>query len=208
MSDSDPRTLRSWPHRVLAVFFSPGNLFEQLRRKPVWGGLAFLVVFLHVVAQTVEVMAVVRLLADADAIHPISDRFGVIGARGLMATGFIFATAGFMFLVFATVLGDNGRYEHYLSITVHASLVPAIGSLLMSLLDSSLSFGSFLPFPDDGFLRVFLSHLHPFTLWAVVLAALGVSKIQPGRSWWSALAVLVISWIVAANTPVLRILVW
>lgn len=202
MSDSDP--LRNWPHRVLAVFFSPGSLFEQLRHKPAWGGPAFLVVVLGLLTDTVLVMEYVNYLRDiGQELRSTASPYVLVVGGTLIRTGIICATAGFMFFVFGTLLGDNGRYEQYLSVTVHAFIVTTIGSLLSALLNSSLGFAlrarGFLPFPDDGFLGSLLSRLdNPFTFWTVVLAALGASKIHPNRSWRSALAVLVVGWIVFA----------
>ena len=49
MSDSASHALPGLPRRVLAVFVSPGTLFEQLRDKPLWGGAVLLAVVLNLV---------------------------------------------------------------------------------------------------------------------------------------------------------------
>lgn len=215
MSDPSPRPLPGLPRRILAVFVSPGNLFEQLRHTPVWGSAVLLVVVVGLV--TVALMPaelfedqIRRSLQQAGADTgemPIETmvtigRFSGIAVAGVMGAVLAFAIAAVMLFVFATLLGDNGRYRQYLSVVSHALIVSAVGSLLVTPLrivqgdmQLVLSIGTFLPFLEDGALRTFLNMLDLFTLWAVALAALGASRIQPGRSWGGAFMILAVIWL-------------
>ncbi len=216
MSDPSPHPLPGLPRRVLAVFFSPGGLFEQLRDKPAWGGAMLLVVVLNLV--TVSLMpaelfeeqirtGIEQSGADTSEV-PIDTmvtigRFSGIAVAGVMGAVAAFAIAGIMLFVFATLLGDGGRYRQYLSVAAHTLIVSSVGGLLVTPLRISqgdmqlmLSIGTFLPFLGDGTLRTFLNMLDLFTLWAVMLAALGVSKIHPGRSWGAAFGILMVFWLV------------
>ena len=218
MSEPASRPLPGLPRRVLAVFVSPGALFEQLRDQPAWGGAMLLAVALNLA--TVSLLPTELFVeqirsgieesgVDASEV-PIEmmvtiGRYSAIAVAGVMAAAVAFAVAAIMFVVFATLLGDGGRYRQYLSVSTHALIVSSVGGVLVAPLrilqgdlELMLSVGTFLPFLEDGSLLTFLRMLDLFTIWAVMLAALGVTKIQPGRSWGSAFAVLAGFWIVFA----------
>lgn len=210
MSDASPRPLPGLPRRVLAVFVSPGQLFEQLRDKPVWGGAMLLVVVLNLVmmfllpAELFEEQ-VRRSLEGAG--NEMSDsaietavtvgRFAGIAMAGVMGAVGTFAIGAIMFFVFGTLLGDNGRYRHYLSVCAHALLISSVGGLvqvplrrLQGDMEVTLSLGTFAPFLEEGFLLNFLNAIGLFGLWVAMLIALGVTRIQPGRSWGGAFTII------------------
>ena len=218
MSDPSPRPVPGLPRRVLAVFVSPGELFEHLRERPVWGTAMLLVVALNLA--TVSLMPAelfeeqIRssieqsgaeagdVPLDMDTMVTIGRYSGIAGA-GLMGAVLAFAVAAVMSFVFATLLGDDGRYRQYLSVAAHALIVSSIGGLLVTPLRISqgdmqlvLSVGTLLPFLEDGFARTFLNLLDLFTLWAVMLAALGATRIHPARHWGSAFAILAVAWLI------------
>ncbi len=210
MSDASPRPLPGLPRRVLAVFVSPGQLFEQLRDKPVWGGAMLLLVVLNLVmmfllpAELFEEQ-VRRSLEGAG--NEMSDsaietavtvgRFAGIAMAGVMGAVGTFAIGAIMFFVFGTLLGDNGRYRHYLSVCAHALLISSVGGLvqvplrrLQGDMEVTLSLGTFAPFLEEGFLLTFLNAIGLFGLWVAMLMALGVTRIQPGRSWGGAFTII------------------
>jgi hypothetical protein len=210
MSDASPRPLPGLPRRVLAVFVSPGQLFEQLRDKPVWGGAMLLLVVLNLVmmfllpAELFEEQ-VRRSLEGAG--NEMSDsaietavtvgRFAGIAMAGVMGAVGTFAIGAIMFFVFGTLLGDNGRYRHYLSVCAHALLISSVGGLvqvplrrLQGDMEVTLSLGTFAPFLEEGFLLNFLNAIGLFGLWVAMLMALGVTRIQPGRSWGGAFTII------------------
>ncbi len=202
--------------RIPAVFLSPGKLFEQLRHAPAWGGAVLVVAILSVAAMALlpaELFedqmrqALQRSGAEESEISVETmvavTRFSTIAAAGLGSVGFAFLMAAIMLLAFATLLGDDGRYRQYLAVIAHAMIVPAVGALLLlplriaqDDLELVLSVGTFLPFLEEGPLRSYLNALDLFALWAVMLTALGVSKIQPSRAWGGAFAILAIVWLV------------
>ena len=216
MSDASAHTLPGLPRRVLAVFVSPGGLFEQLREKPLWGSAMLLVVVLNLI--TVALMpaelfeeqirtGIEQSGADASEV-PIEmmvtiGRYSGIAVAGAMGAVLAFAIGAIMFFVFATLLGDDGRFRQYLSVAAHALIVSSVGSLLVTPLRISqgdmqlvLSIGTLLPFLGDGVLSTFLNMLDLFALWGVMLAALGATKIHRGRSWGSAFAILAVVWLI------------
>ena len=218
MFDPTPRPLPGLPRRVFAVFVSPGELFERLRSQPAWGGAVLLAVVLNLATMllmpTELFVEQIRTGIEQSGADP-SDvpiemmvtigRYSAIAVAGLMAVVIAFAVGAIMFVMFATLLGDDGRYRQYLSVAAHALIVTSVGGLLVaplrilqSDLEVRLSVGTFLPFLGDGSLATFLSMLDLFGLWGVMLAALGATKIHPGRSWGSAFAVLAVFWLAFA----------
>ncbi len=209
MSES-PSPLPSLPARIVAVFVSPGRLFEQLREKPVWGTTMLLLVVLNVVmmfllpAELFEEQirsSIEQSGADAGDV-PIDTmvtigRYSGIAMAGVMGAVGSFIIGTVLFFVFATLLGDNGRFRQYLSVVVHALLVSSVGALIQVPLKRSagdmelvLSLGTFAPFLDEGFLLSFLSAIGLFGIWCAMLMGLGITRIQPTRGWGGAFSIV------------------
>ncbi len=210
MAEASPPSLPSLPRRIIAVFFSPGKLFEQLRDKPVWGGAMLLLVVLNVVmmfllpAELFEAQ-VRRSLAGAGnemsesaiATAVSIGRYAGIAMAGVMGAVGTFLIGAVLFFVFSTLLGDSGRYRQYLSVCAHALLISSVGSLvqvplkrLQGDMEVTLSLGTFAPFLEEGFLLNFLNVIGLFGLWVAMLMALGVTRIQPSRSWGGAFTII------------------
>jgi len=195
--------------RVLDVFFNPGKLAEALAAKPVWAG-ALLVGALLIVVQTslipVEVWEAMFREAALQRSQPMPEGFAmggtfmrlsavVGGAIGWFV--FAFLMAGITTLVFAFILGDEGRYRQYLSVLAHAWLIPALVGLAMVPLRISesnpqltLNLGSFFFFLPDGYLLKVFTMLDLSQLWAWLVVAQGASVIDPRRSFTSAAIIL------------------
>ena len=200
----------SLPRRVVAVFVSPGGLFEQLREKPVWGGAMLLLVVVNVVVMLLMPAELFEeqirrslegtgneMSGDAIATAVSIGRYAGIAMAGVMGAVGTFAIAGIMFFVFATLLGDSGRFRQYLSVCAHALIISSVGALvqvplrrLQGDIELTLSLGTFAPFLGEGFLQAFLNAIGLFGLWVAMLMALGVTRIQPGRSWGGAFTIL------------------
>ena len=104
-----------------------------------------------------------------------------------------------LFFVFATLLGDKGRFRQYLSVVVHALVISSIGALIQVPLKRSagdmelvLSLGTFAPFLEEGFLLSFLSAIGLFGIWCARLMAIGITRIQPTRSWGGAFSIVMV----------------
>ena len=109
-----------------------------------------------------------------------------------------FVLAGLMLLLFTVLMSGEAGYGQYLAITVHAFLILAFGALLtfplqlvQGDLQLQLSLALLTPFLDaTSVLYRMLHGITIFSLWAVVVTGLGVSKINPRVSWAVASAVL------------------
>lgn len=196
--------------RLTMPFHSPAALFERLRAHPRWAATlvicAALIVLSFVLVPTEVWEGAVReqfLRSDRD----VPEGFTVQGAwfrtAGMVAgTVFFFlwafVLAGLYFIVFAFLLGDDVRYVQYLSVVSHAFVIGAVGALLLvplrvaqadPQLTLNLSVFAFGLDPGSYPFRV-LRLLDIFSLWSFVVAAVGISVMDPHRSFRSAATVL------------------
>jgi hypothetical protein len=209
-----PAPVAGYPlhRRVLDVFVSPGHLFEHFRERTPWVGpliiaiVAGLLVVMLIpqdlfVAQAREAM---RGAAQQGAQMPPPEQMAtyarVFGSAGVaLGTPIMaFAFAGVLALVFSVIGGGNAGYAQYLAVTTHSFLITSLGGLvtlpvqiLRGDLETRLSLVLFAPFLETGTLayRV-LQGLEVFTIWALVVAALGVAVVNRRTSWGSATAIL------------------
>lgn len=199
----------SLPRRFLAVFFSPGELFERLAKEPVWVGallLGAVLGALAAIAAPAELYEAGMREQLLDAGRPVPDDLSagatiarIFGSVAALIVGPLIAAAmaGIVAFIFLFGFGDQGSYRQHLAVVAHAFLVPAVSTLALVPLKIQaadmrlrLSVGTFLPFLEEGWLSLGLGWLDLFGLWAWVLVALGVSKIDPERSWGSAAGVI------------------
>ena len=195
--------------RVVKVFFSPGELFLWLRKKPVWGmalvlgglllGLSLALIPSDVWVEFSRAQMAARGQDVPGGFGGSGTLFRIFSIVGGLAGWFIWAfiLAGILTFGFAFVLGDEGRYAQYLSVVAHALLISAVGAVVTAPLKIAqadptltLNLGTFLPLLEDGFLFRFLRLLDLFALWGYGVMAVGVTKIDPRRGLGSAMAVL------------------
>jgi hypothetical protein len=211
VEESTAAPLPSLPQRLIQVFFSPGELFTALRDKPVWFGalaVSSVLIFMSTVfiptdvwmefsrAQIIESGQEVPAGFESGAavIRIVSV---IVGPIAFFVMAFIIS--GVITLVFSILLGDEGRYGQYLSVMAHASIISSAGALLLLPLklaqgDPSLTLnvGTFAFFLEDGYMSRVLKMIDLFGLWSFAVMAVGVTKIDPRRSFGSALAVFMV----------------
>lgn len=190
----------SFARRLLWVFLAPGRLGEALAIRPAWGGVLLVgggLVALSVALIPGEIwLEMIRQqaaergqpmpggLAEAETLFRITSVVGGVVGWFLWA----FFLAGLVTLFFAFIVGDEGRYAHYLAVVSHGLLVSAVGALLLVPLriaqrdpTLNLSLGTFALFLEEGYgLRV-LKMLDLFGLWGYGVMAVMVSRLRPGK---------------------------
>ncbi len=196
--------------RVLQTFLAPAELFRGSGGYAPWMGPLLLSTLVAVVAvlaipdQAYEMTepAVnrrgrpVEITSDLPTIARYGRMLGMLAALAMHPL-IVLAAAGVLALLFSVLLRGEGRYLQYLSIAAHASLVAALGTLVaaaVALLAGAEPRGitpALLPLaPPGSFAHRLLGGLDLFTLWALLVAALGVSLVNRRRSFASAAAVL------------------
>lgn len=204
------------PRRVLDVFVSPGRLTEALAARPVWAGALVLgaaVVVLQIALIPAEVWDTVfrELMLQQGQTPPEEGVGGSLMRVWSVVAGSVawvlmtFLAAGLITVLFAFVLGDEGRYAQYLAILAHAWLIPAFVGLALvplrvSLADPQLvlSVGLFFPFLEEGYAADVLGFLDLAQLWALLVVAEGAHAIEPRRSFGSAAALLLVLTLILA----------
>lgn len=204
---SAPETkLPNLPMRMLDLFFSPGKLTRALAEHPAWVA-ALLVGVVLLVGQTLLIPTEVwqsmmretmlrrgqempQNLAVGGSFFRIASVVG--GTLGYLIMTAVFS--GLVTLVFAFILGDEGRYKQYLSMTAHAWLIPLlVGFALVPLKIAqadprlTLNVGTFLFFLPSGYLLKWATAMDLAQGWGWVIIAAGAHAIDPRRSFKSAL---------------------
>lgn len=195
--------------RVVGTFFSPGETFEGLKDEPSWAGVlligagvtALATGFIPVEAWEAMLREQLQASGGESPADPASMAAVVrwTGVAGAVVFWFVWAllVAGVTTLLFAFFLGDEGRFRQYFAVVSHALLVLALGAVVtlpLKIAQSdprvSLSLATFAVGMEEGYLYRLLRFLDLFTIWALVLVALGASRLDPARTWKGATTAL------------------
>ncbi len=204
--------------RVVNVFFSPGELFEKLRDNPVW--------FWTLLLSGVLIMASIGVLpaeawermmqeqfAQSGQQMPDEMPFGgnlfrIIGVASALFGIFIWAfiLSGLVMLLFTFFMGGDGTYKQFLSVVSHSTLISALGAVVTTPLkiakldpQLTLSLGTFVPFLEEGYLLRFLNMMDLFGLWGFAILAVGITTIDPRRSFGGTFGILFGIWVVVVG---------
>ena len=187
---------------VIKVLFEPTAVFERVRARP-----SFFAPFLTIIAvQCVLFFANLSYLKVAISAQmaaggaqgrpmpgtPVLAIFGLLGL--IVVLGIIFAVTGLILWVLASVMGGGeAKFSTMLSVAAYAAVPSAIllsiigtivlhmqgSSGLMSPQDMQPALGLDLLMPAaKGFMGAVIKAINPFSLWGVVLTAIGVSTTQ------------------------------
>lgn len=207
--------LSPFPKRVLELFFSPGRVVDGLAAQPLWGAAMLLGIVL-VILQTTLIPADVweavireQMLArgqDPTAFQGGTPIFRILsifgGAIGYVAVTFVFA--GLITLVFAFVMGDEGRFKQYLALMIHAFLIPGILGLALVPLriaqadpQLTLNVGTFLFFLPEGYILRWATMMDLTMVWAWLVVAQGAHAIDRRRSFASAAVTVMVLFVLS-----------
>lgn len=203
--------LPALPARLVAVFFSPGKVMEQLAEQPKWWG-ALLVAALIVGLSMALIPADLFLEINRQQALERGVEFPELGENAVRAMrifvpatavlstiAFSFIFAGLYTLIFAFILGDEGRYTQYLAAVTHAWFIAVVFGLLVTPLRIStgdpqftLNLASFLFFMPDGYLLNVFKALDLTQIWSTLVIAQGIHAIDRRRSFTSAATILLV----------------
>lgn len=197
--------------RIAATFSAPGSLARSIRERPRWIDVLLISTAVAVLAAA-TLPAEFFLSAAEDAVTrrgapvEITSSPGEIVRWGrylAMLNALIghpllaFALAGLLTLIFTVLAGGRTRFAEHLALSSHSLLILALGTLAgiavrLATGDPSaeISLALLVPGTAAGSFREMLALLNPFTIWMLVVVAIGVSVLDPRRSRRSSLAVL------------------
>jgi hypothetical protein len=210
------------PARLVAVFFSPGRLMAQLAREPRWlgallvsAGLIALAMVLTPAELFVEAQRAAAMERGMDVPEMSERAVSIMGAvipitSGVTSVVMMFVVAAVYTVIFAFVLGDEGRYAQYLAAVTHGWFIAALFALLVTPLristgdpQFSLNLSSFLFFLPDGYILNVFRVLDLTQIWSTLVIAQGAHAIDRRRSFGSAavimLSILLVLALVAAR---------
>jgi hypothetical protein len=205
----EEQTLPPLPARLVAVFFSPGRLVAQLAENPKWAGallvsalvvgvsMALIPAELFVEAQRQAAMERGMPVPPSDGQPPAWLSYVIPLGTALSTIVFTFMFSGIYTLIFAFILGDEGRFPQYLAVVTHAWFIAALFGLLVTPLRIStgdpqltLNLASFLFFLPDGYFLNVSRVLDLTQIWSTLVIAQGAHAIDERRSFASAAAIL------------------
>jgi hypothetical protein len=198
--------------RVLDLFVAPGTLFHHFREHTPWAGPLLIAMALGMAAVLLVPQEVfveqaresVRQaggtggqMPDPETLAGFARLGGAVAVLIVTPLAALIA-AGVLTLVFSTLGGGEAHFRQYMAVTTHCMLITALGGLVTlpiqiarADLTARLSLALLAPVLDPGsFAFRFLQGLEIFTLWALVVAALGVSVLNRRVSWGGASAIV------------------
>lgn len=199
--------------RFVEVFFYPGKLAASLAANPVWVGA----LILGIVLMLAQTLAIPMDVWDQMMREAVLQRGGQVPASmgGSLfrisaliggTVGYVIITllfSGLVTLLFAFILGDEGRFKQYLSLVAHSWLIPlTVGLLLLPLkiLQSNpqltLNMGTFLFFLPKGYFLKLATAMDLSQAWAWLVVAQGAHAINPRRSFKAAVIPVMILFLV------------
>ena len=198
--------------RVVDVFFSPGELFEKLRDNPVWFWTLFLAGVLITASVGVLPAEAWEQMLQAQAAESGQEMpesmvtiVRISGTAFALIGVFIWAfiLSGLAMLLFTFFMGGDGTYKQFLSVVSHSTLIGALGAVVTTPLkvikldpQLTLNLGTFMTFLEEGFLLRFLTMMELFGLWSFAILAVGITKVDPRRSFGGTFGILLGIWIV------------
>jgi hypothetical protein len=210
---------------ILKVLYEPGAVFERVRERP-----KFLVPFLVIIVVQCVLffvnlpylkVAVAAQMATAAQGRPAPSggmlaAFGLIGLVIVLTV--IFLLSGLILWVLASVLGGGeAKYGTLLSVVVYAAVPSAILLTIVGTIVLHMRGESGITSPQDmqpalgldllapgakGFVGAVLKAINPFSVWGVVLTAIGVTTTQrtsKGTGYTIAIVAFVISLLIAGG---------
>jgi hypothetical protein len=209
--DEEAAPLPPFHKRVVDVFFNPGRLARALRDHPVWAVamvVGAVLVGLQLALIPTDVLVEARrqaLLRAGQQMPALTPRMETIirwsaPIAGMISTPVMeFILAGVVTLLFAFILGDEGRYRQYLAVLSHSWLIPAVVEFVFLPLkiaeknpQMTVSLGTFCFFLPEGYLLKVMSMMSLSQIWAWLVVAAGVHAINPKRRVATAAAALII----------------
>ena len=184
--------------RVINIFFSPGQVFQNLREHPSFISPIIVIVLLSmavipVYAPMNEKMAIEQMQqqnpdvtqAQIDQVAsfttgPIGIGIGVVSVLIIVPIISLVMTLIFR-LIFQAVFGGNVSFKHTLSVLTHASLINILGIGVTVLMTNAtqqagatLNLGVLVPFlEDDNIVYTILTGIDVFTGWWLCLLSIG-----------------------------------
>lgn len=208
--DQTPPPRPNFFKRLWMVFVQPGELFRALGQNPAWFPMALFVAVCAgaMMGALPDEFWEAQMAISGQEVGEVAAVFARIAA--VAGTTLVFLVIPVVislvtYVMFVFMRGDSAVFKQHLSVISHTGIVSLVGMLVSLPLwirggsfEEVLSIGTFFPFLPDGFLYYFLNQMQLFTLWAIVVAGIGLAALDERRSTGPTIAVLMVVQVVFA----------
>lgn len=196
------------PRRLVDTFVSPSRMGAAVAADPKWVGAMLVgacVLALSIALLPYELFEEMQrrvMIERGGAVQEIPEnarniiRIVSIAGAGIGFIVISFIGAAVTTFIFAFVLGDEGNFKQYLSVGVHAAVIPAVVALLMIPMriaagdpQLTINLGTFLVFIPDGYFANVLRAMDVSQIWSALVLSQGIHMIDRRRSFGSAAAI-------------------
>lgn len=113
--------------------------------------------------------------------------------------------AGVFTLLFTTFFRGSATFRHYLSLTSHVLLIPALGTVVAILAQSIITGRGWIDalsarLGDGGFFGAVVAGVDPFVVWMLVALAFAVHGLDPARSRLQATLILLTGYLILVGS--------
>lgn len=196
--------------RLGLLFSSPAKLGDEVREHPAWFGPLLLGLVLTLIGTAVipaEVFVEANRAAAAGTGQELPAfmqgaffKYAALGGITIFWFVMNLITAGLVTLVFAFVMGDEGRFKQYLAAAAWASVIAGAAALVLSPLrvitrdpQLSLGLGTFAELVMDGGYPLRLAKMVDFfSLWSWAVLGAVASRFDKQRSIGSGITVMLV----------------
>ena len=191
---------------LVKVLFEPGAVFARVAEKPKFLmpfiGLSIMQMIITAVNLPFVKAVMQTQMASAPPGAPDPSKFAVIGIiTAPIGIAILLVIIGFVLWVLVSVMGGEAKFKTLMSVAAYAAvpsvvLLGLVGALILrlkgpagvtSMMDMQPAVGLDLLMPGaSGFLGAVLKGINPFSIWALVLTAIGVStthKLSKGTGY-------------------------
>jgi len=204
-----------WLNDILGTYYQPDKVFEGMRDKPRWlipliVSVVFTLIVTAIILPTIVLPEQAAKMASnpdipAEQLEAIQARMsgpipliaGLVGNLVAVPAGLLLI--GLIFWWIFSMLGHKAKFTEMFTAAVYGSLIGIPGAIikvpLMFIKETakvSTSLGLILPAEmEEGFLVRLLNHIDLFTIWTLVVMAIGFSVFSGAprkKSYWTVFA--------------------
>lgn len=193
--------------KLLGMIWSPSEQFERIRELPkIWGALIIVTIITMIVAMAQAASVDVTEFADIPGVD--ADSFKMFSMITAMVTGifipvFSVLILSAIYLLIAKIVRSEVSFKQLFSLNTYLYFISALGGIVNALV--SLLVGGGEPgvlytslssiLGADGSLGTILTNFEIFTIWGVILTAMGlerVARFSKGVAWGVAIGFFLI----------------
>lgn len=212
--------------RFVGIIVSPGETFQSVAASPKWLGMLVVTTLIIALFSALPLTTEQGKQAAIDMQVRQMQSFGMqvndqmqqrleqgagrmpyFTAGGVMVGGPIFALiiAGILFAIFNAGLGGEASFKQVFSVYVHAGVVGALSLIFSGTINyfhgtqgSVANLGALLPMiPDTSFIGHFLGMVDVFTIWSVIVLAIGLAVLYRRKTTPIAISLLSVYGVIA-----------